>query len=125
MKGRTVEQADRDGRIPVIVLEPGSGMDVLARVRPDRPGTLYITGGRHEAALPMPSLGNACLCCTGRSDLVDLLRRSFLQRVRGEIADFDRVVIATDPGADATAIRAAIASDVLLAARYRVGTAAT
>src|SRR6202000_417507 len=35
------------------------------------------------------------VCCSVRSDLIDTLPDLFLKRVRGQIAEFDRVVIET------------------------------
>ncbi len=47
-------------------------------------------------------LGNGCLCCITRSDLQQALRRMVVERERGEISDFRRIVIETsglaDPG---------------------------
>ena len=58
-----------------------------------------------------------CACCVARHPHATELDRLFLQRVRGEVPWFRRVVIC---GADAE-LRAAIATDAVLSARYRVG----
>src|SRR5882762_9541057 len=45
-------------------------------------------------------LSTGCLCCTVRGDLVDTLRELEVQRVKGEVRAFDRVVIETTGLAD-------------------------
>ena len=65
-------------------------------------------------------LEGGCLCCTVRGDLVDTLRRLFLQRVRGEVPPFERVVIETTGLADPAPILHTLISEPLLAARYRL-----
>ena len=40
-------------------------------------------------------LGNGCLCCITRTDLQEALRRMVIERERGELPDFQRVVIET------------------------------
>lgn len=45
-------------------------------------------------------LQSGCLCCTIRNDLIDTLQDIFLRRARGEIAEFDRIVIETTGLAD-------------------------
>lgn len=68
----------------------------------------------------MVLLQSGCLCCTIRGDLVDTLRTLFLRRARGEIAEFDRVVIETTGLADPAPILHTLMSDRLIAARYRL-----
>ncbi|HUN98974.1 MAG TPA: GTP-binding protein [Bradyrhizobium sp.] len=65
-------------------------------------------------------LQSGCLCCTIRGDLVETLRSLFLRRVKGEIAEFDRVVIETTGLADPAPILHTMMTDTLLAARYRL-----
>ena len=45
-------------------------------------------------------LGNGCLCCITRTDLQQALRRMVVERERGEMPDFRRVVIETSGLAD-------------------------
>ena len=45
-------------------------------------------------------LGNGCLCCIARSDLQWRLRRMVVERERGEMPDFKRMVIETSGLAD-------------------------
>lgn len=67
-----------------------------------------------------PLARGACLCCAPPSDLVAALRRLFLDRVRGTIGDFARVVVETAGAADPAGLRDQILADRLVAARYRV-----
>jgi G3E family GTPase len=66
---------------------------------------------RHAEAAAVAQHGG-CACCRVPSDLVTLLRRLFLERVRGEIA-FDTVVVEGSRELAETAL-----SDPLIAARY-------
>ncbi|MFA5122627.1 GTP-binding protein [Zavarzinia sp.] len=68
----------------------------------------------------MVLLKSGCLCCTVKGDLIDALRRLFLQRVRGEVPEFDRVVIETTGLADPAPIIHTLMADPLVAARYRL-----
>lgn len=92
-----------------------------------RPGTILILTGdtepptgyaaiRHAEAAAVAQHGG-CACCRVPSDLVTLLRRLFLERVRGETV-FDAVVIEGSPQLAETAL-----SDPLVAARYTLETA--
>ncbi|MCF4164132.1 GTP-binding protein [Zavarzinia compransoris] len=65
-------------------------------------------------------LKSGCLCCTVKGDLIDALRRLFLQRVRGDVPEFDRVVIETTGLADPAPIIHTLMADPLVAARYRL-----
>ncbi|CAA7620253.1 GTP-binding protein [Magnetospirillum sp. UT-4] len=65
-------------------------------------------------------LNSGCLCCTVRGDMVNALRDLFLKRVKGEIPEFDRVVIETTGLADPAPIIHTLMSDPLLGARYRL-----
>jgi hypothetical protein len=57
-----------------------------------------------------------CTCCAARSDDALALDRLFLARVRGEVPWFRRVVVSDDD----PALRAALATDPVLSARFRV-----
>ncbi|MDD3445682.1 MAG: GTP-binding protein [Zavarzinia sp.] len=65
-------------------------------------------------------LKSGCLCCTVKGDLIEALRRLFLQRMRGDIPEFDRVVIETTGLADPAPIIHTLMADPLVAARYRL-----
>jgi G3E family GTPase len=65
-------------------------------------------------------LNSGCLCCTLRGDLITTLRDLFLRRVRGEIPEFQRVVIETTGLADPAPVLHTLMTDPLVAARYRL-----
>ncbi|HEX4504350.1 MAG TPA: GTP-binding protein [Alphaproteobacteria bacterium] len=65
-------------------------------------------------------LKSGCVCCSVRSDLIDTLRDLFLKRVRGRIAEFDRVVIETTGLADPAPVLHTLTGDPLVTARYRL-----
>jgi G3E family GTPase len=73
-----------------------------------------------SATEDMVLLQSGCLCCTIRSDLIDTLRTLFLKRVRGDIAEFDRVVIETTGLADPAPILQTLMTDPLVATRFRL-----
>ena len=75
-----------------------------------------VESARDEMVL----LKSGCLCCTVKGDLIDSLRRLFLQRVRGEVPEFERVVIETTGLADPAPIIHTLMADPLVAARYRL-----
>ncbi|MGE5517424.1 MAG: CobW family GTP-binding protein [Bacteroidota bacterium] len=65
-------------------------------------------------------LQSGCLCCTVRGDMVNALRDLFLKRVKGEVPEFNRVVIETTGLADPAPIIHTLMTDPLLASRYRL-----
>ena len=65
-------------------------------------------------------LQSGCLCCTVRGDLIDTMRSLFLRRERGEVPEFDRVLIETTGLADPAPILHTLMTDPLIAARYRL-----
>jgi G3E family GTPase len=65
-------------------------------------------------------LKSGCVCCSVRSDLIDTLRGLFLKRVRGQIAEFGRVVIETTGLADPAPVLHTLTGDPLVTARYRL-----
>ena len=68
----------------------------------------------------MVLLQSGCLCCTIRGDLIETMRSLFLRRVRGEIPEFDRVVIETTGLADPAPILHTLIADQLISAHYRL-----
>ena len=87
-----------DARIPVAFgVQPGS-----------QDAVLVPQGGVAHAA--------GCACCVARSPDAAGLDRLFLQRVRGEVPWFTRVVVmADDPD-----LRRAVTADPVLSARFRL-----
>lgn len=65
-------------------------------------------------------LGNGCLCCSMRSDLENTLRTLFIERMRGEIPSFQRVIIETSGLADVGPILSTFAQDKALAEEFHV-----
>jgi G3E family GTPase len=61
-----------------------------------------------------------CLCCTIQSDLSKQLRQFAIDRVRGKMAHFRRVVIETTGLADPAPIIHTLMQDPLVAAHYRL-----
>ena len=61
---------------------------------------------------------SGCLCCTMRSDIIETLRDLDSRRSRGEVPDFDRVVIETTGLADPAPILHTIMTDPLVAGRF-------
>lgn len=73
-----------------------------------------------KASENMVVMDGGCLCCTIRGDLVDTLKDLFLKRVRGDIPEFDRVVIETTGLADPAPVIHTLMTDPLLNARFRL-----
>ncbi len=90
-----------DARIPVVFGgEPGPN-DIA--IRPD-PSWAAV----HPAG---------CNCCAARAAAALALDRLFLDRVRGAVPWFDRVVVL----GDAEAVRQAVLEDVVAGSRFRLG----
>ena len=66
-----------------------------------------VRGSADETVL----LGNGCLCCITRTDLQETLRRMVIERQRGEMPDFKRIVIETSGMADPSPILQTFATD--------------
>ena len=93
-----------DARVPVVFGNHGDAQD----------GDAVLTGVLDGA------LGHdaGCACCTARTPAAQTLSRLFMQRARGEVAFFRRVLV---DGRDAeAAVRAALASDPVAVARFRL-----
>ena len=65
-------------------------------------------------------LGNGCLCCITRSDLQQELRRLVIERERGELPDFKRIVIETSGLADPSPILQTFATDRALGEIFHI-----
>ena len=81
----------------------------MRRIFPVLPPSFGLRRGRAGLA--------RCACCAPRHQIAQALAKLFFARARGEVAFFRQVVVI---GADETAIRAAVADDVVTAARYRI-----
>jgi hypothetical protein len=93
--------------------DPGAAL-VLVGPGPAPPGFALV---RHAGAAAAAQAGG-CACCSRPSDLVTALRRLAIERAKGEV-DFRRVVVAGDAG-----LRAELARDPFLAARFRLDASA-
>ncbi len=94
-----------DARVPVVFGHAGEAQD-------------------GDAVLAVESGGEAphdvgCACCAARSPAAQALGRLFAQRARGEVAFFRRVLV--DGRRAEAAVRAALQSDPVAAARFRLG----
>lgn len=122
-------------RLPVSVLTGflGSGKTTLLQRllrHPDMSRTAVVINEFGEVGLDhllvakasenMVVMDGGCVCCTIRGDLVDTLKDLFLKRVRGDIPEFDRVVIETTGLADPAPVIHTLMTDPLLAARFRL-----
>lgn len=65
-------------------------------------------------------LESGCLCCSIRGDLITAMRDLFIRRAKGEVPDFQRMVIETTGLADPAPIVHSLRADPLLDARYRL-----
>ncbi|MBI3445060.1 MAG: GTP-binding protein [Magnetospirillum sp.] len=65
-------------------------------------------------------LQSGCLCCTVRGDLVEGMRDLFIRRVKGEVPEFNRVVIETTGLADPAPIIHTLMTDPLISGRYKL-----
>jgi G3E family GTPase len=70
-------------------------------------------------------LGNGCMCCITRSDLQQALRRMVVERERGELPDFRRIVIETSGLADPSPILQTFATDRALGGVFHVDAVVT
>lgn len=130
-----MSDAQSSTRLPVSVLTGflGSGKTTLLQHllhHPDMARTAVVinefgdVGLDHllvsKASENMVLMDSGCVCCSIRGDLVDTLRDLFLQRVRGEIPEFERVVVETTGLADPAPIIHTLMTEPLLAARFRL-----
>ncbi len=61
-----------------------------------------------------------CACCVPAGPAAEALRRLFLARVRGEQKFFREVVVLAQTPVGEEAVRAAVADDPVVSARYRL-----
>jgi G3E family GTPase len=132
--GRQQKRA-RGARVPVTVVTGflGAGKTTLLRrflATPEGQGTAVVVNEFgaagiddalvRESADETVLLGNGCLCCIARSDLQNALRRMVIERARGEIPDFKRIVIETSGLADPSPILQTFATDRALGEVFAV-----
>jgi hypothetical protein len=107
-----------DARIPVVFGgHPGPDDACLVEDGQTRPETGTAIG--FALAPPKPGHLAGCACCTPRGPAATALGRLFMARARGEAPFFHRLVIWASPAGEA-AIRAALESDAVTQARYRI-----
>lgn len=130
--GRRLKRA-RGAKVPVTVVTGflGAGKTTLIKrflASPEGQGTAVVVNefgaaGIDDALLRASTdetvlIGNGCLCCITRSDLQEALRRLVIERERGEIPDFKRIVIETSGLADPSPILQTFATDRALATPF-------
>ncbi len=123
--GRKLKRA-RGAKVPVTVLTGflGAGKTTLLKrflETPDGAGTAVVINEFGETgiddALVRASadetvlIGNGCLCCVARTDLQETLRGLLIERERGELPDFKRIVIETSGLADPSPILQTFSTD--------------
>jgi G3E family GTPase len=129
------QKRERGHRIPVTVLTGflGAGKTTLLRrflETPEGQGTAVVVNefgaaGIDDALLRASAeetvlLGNGCVCCVTRSDLQETLRRLAVERERGDVPTFQRVVIETSGLADPSPILQTFATDRALGERFHL-----
>ncbi len=115
-----------DARVPVRLGSPqGSAEGIAEEITVGCAllieGSAPAPSGHPVARFVLPVSGHVvgCACCLPRGPVAAALSRLFQARARGEVAFF-RLVLALPVGAaGAAAVRAALAEDVFVAARFR------
>lgn len=70
-------------------------------------------------------LRSGCMCCTIRGELADAIRDLHARRERGEVPDFDRLVVETSGLADPFPILTTLKADPVLRHHFKAGTVVT
>src|SRR5271169_1496665 len=132
--GRRLKR-ERGHRVPVTVITGflGAGKTTLLKrflALPEGQRTAVVVNefgstGIDDALLRSSAdetvlLGNGCLCCITRTDLQQALRRMVIERERGELPDFKRIVIETSGLADPSPILQTFATDRALGEVFHV-----
>jgi len=132
--GRRLKR-ERGPRVPVTVVTGflGAGKTTLLRRflgTPEGRGTAVVVNefgatGIDDALIRSSAdetvlMGNGCMCCITRSDLQQALRRMVVERERGEVPDFRRIVIETSGLADPSPILQTFATDRALGEVFHV-----
>jgi G3E family GTPase len=132
--GRRLKR-ERGARIPVTVVTGflGAGKTTLIRrflKSPDGQGTAVIVNEFgavgiddalvRDSAEQTVLLGNGCVCCITRSDLQLALRRLLIDRERGLVPNFARIIIETSGLADPAPILQTFSTDRALGGEFHV-----
>ena len=132
--GRRLKR-ERGPRVPVTVITGflGAGKTTLLKrflTTPEGQGTAVVVNefgavGIDDVLVRSSAdetvlLGNGCLCCITRTDLQQALRRMVVERERGELPDFHRIVIETSGLADPSPILQTFATDRALGSVFHV-----
>jgi G3E family GTPase len=132
--GRRLKR-ERGARIPVTVVTGflGAGKTTLLKrflSTPEGQGTAVVVNEFGAAGIDdvlvrssadeTVLLGNGCMCCITRSDLQQALRRMVIERERGQLPDFKRIVIETSGLADPSPILQTFATDRALGEVFHV-----
>ena len=110
-----------DARVPVRFAVPAQpGADTAWLVQDDAPAPAGASVARFR--LPPAEAGHPvdCRCCVPRGPVAEALSRLFLARARGEVAFFRAVIALPSDAAGAETIKAALAADPVLMARFRL-----
>jgi G3E family GTPase len=129
------QRRPRGTRVPVSIVTGflGAGKTTLIRALLDAPegaNTALVINeygeiGIDNALLRASSdatvlLGNGCVCCLARSDLQETLRTLFVDRARGAVPSFERVIIETSGLADPGPLLQTFASDRALGEEFHL-----
>src|ERR1700693_1777896 len=129
------QKRERGARIPVTVVTGflGAGKTTLVKhflETPEGHGTAVLVNefgqeGIDDALLRGSTdktvlLGNGCLCCNFRSDLQNALHRMVVDRERGVVPPFARIVIETSGLADPSPILTTFATDRALGGEFLI-----
>jgi G3E family GTPase len=129
------QKRERGRKIPVTIVTGflGAGKTTLLKrflETPEGEGTAVVVNEFGEAGIDdkllrssadeTVLLGNGCLCCITRSDLQNALRRLVMERERGEVPDFRRIVIETSGLADPSPILQTFVTDRALAGEFHI-----
>src|SRR5262245_46194926 len=132
--GRRLKR-ERGARLPVTVITGflGAGKTTLLKrflTMPEGQGTAVVVNefgatGIDDVLVRSSAdetvlIGNGCMCCITRTDLQQTLRRLVVDRERGEVPDFRRIVIETSGLADPSPILQTFATDRALGSAFHV-----